>query len=77
MILNQAQATATYRAMCEMNNVNARIKVTFDEVDALNFTNVFEDLTGRITVNFVRNARATQREIHNSQDEFKTAYGVE
>jgi hypothetical protein len=76
MILNNSQAKAVYNAMCELNNVNGKIKATFEQTSVDTFTNVFEKEQGTVIVNKVVKFTIVEREVFTNQAEFQTAYGV-
>lgn len=76
-VLTQAQANAVYRAMCELNNVGARMaNVKLNERDSRNYLFVHEDNDGKIQVRLVRDLRPVCRETHNSQCEFANTYDL-
>lgn len=78
MILNQSQAEAVYRAMCELNNVGAKIKATLDMVAYGQFVKVWQhDANEFVTVIKVEKYHVTSREVYASQAEFAAAYGLE
>lgn len=77
MILNNSQAKAVYNAMCELNNINGKIKATFEQTSVDTFTNVFEkEENGIVIVNKVVKFTIVEREVFTNKAEFQTAYGV-
>lgn len=70
LILNQAQAQAVYNAMCELNNVSARI-----DAKSRDFW-VFEKESGAIDVCPVVKGIEYEGETHANQSAFATAYGL-
>lgn len=72
MILNQAQAQAVYRAMCELNNVGGVIEVRIGAIEVVDFS---------AGVSVVRRDRANglrlvEGEDYINQEAFAAAYGV-
>lgn len=71
MILNTAQATAIYRAMCELNNIGARISVRGIKVGPFEYS-VMEIPSGKIVINDIM---GTQKTFAN-QGQFCQFYGI-
>lgn len=74
MILNRSQASAVYAAMCELNNVNAKINARFG--DTGEGINVFEVAEG-VRVVRVQDYSATVIEDYANQHDFEVAYELD
>lgn len=77
MILNQAQAKYIYSAMCELNNVNALISVSFLPDGKNRACKVYECTSGIIAVDLTGNFRKDDKhERYHNQAEFASAYSL-
>ncbi len=66
--LNKAQADAIYRAMVELNNINARLDVYVDRI------HVWETFHGAVVV--TRSDSSGSMEQYKSQADFAEAYNL-
>ena len=73
MILTKAQAAAVYTAMVVMNNVGARVKTFFGDMDKLAI-NVFEDEEGFVKVVRIKKFSQSGSEFYENQTAFAEAY---
>jgi hypothetical protein len=76
-ILSSAQANAVYRAMCELNDVSAKLDATFGNPD--NGIRIYESKwggSGLIYVHEMSHGVVVQDENYLSQDTFSAAYGL-
>lgn len=79
-ILTASQADAIYSAMCALNNVSARVDVFCPGDGAERGFHVRETSEGKVVIHTVTgfsHPPATMPEIHESQAEFATAYGLQ
>jgi hypothetical protein len=72
MILSQAQAKAVYAAMCELNDIGARLNAEFDYRAGPQRIKVFDNGLG-VFVQFVNWTIAEQ---YSSQNKFAVAYNL-
>lgn len=72
-LLTKAQAEAVYAAMCQLNNVNGRIRVKMGEIM------VREVETGKIILGVTNTGFYHDMfgEVYETQTEFAEAYGLE
>lgn len=75
-ILNQAQAEAVYSAMCQLNNVGARLDAFLEKV-----FHAREMADGRVVINIVPNvtfpgSHGAEPEVYENQLAFAAAYGL-
>lgn len=76
MILTITQAKAVYKAMCELNNVGARLgELDFDGLPSGVFITVFDFGTAGIHVKKTRGG-LIRTEGHVNQAAFAAAYGL-
>jgi hypothetical protein len=75
-ILNKVQAQTIYNMMCEANNIYAKIRVTLDYLMPGTGTNVFETINGFVRVVKLVNFEPLKVEVYQSQDEFRSKYGL-
>ena len=73
MILNPSQAEAIYSSMCALNNVGARVKASFGDLDK-EAINVFEDEEGFVKVVKIRSWTQRGLEFYENQADFAKAY---
>jgi len=76
-ILSPAQAVAVYRAMCELNDVCAKLDATFGNPD--NGIRIYESKwgdSGLIYVHEMRHGVVVRDESYLSQATFSSAYGL-
>lgn len=81
-ILTQAQAEAVYSAMCVLNNVSGKIKVTLPRagwsfIGDGSFIKVFEDDEGFVKIRSTLNHSLVEDEFFPDQSAFATAYGLQ
>ena len=81
-ILNPSQAEAVYSAMCHLNNVSGKIKVTLPRpgwffISDGSFIKVFEDDEGFVKIRSTLNHSLVADEFYDNQSAFATAYNLQ
>ena len=74
-ILTRPMAEAVYSAMCALNNVGAKLKVSIGNV-AIDGVRVFEDTEGNVIVIRVSAHDVLAHEDYADQSSFAAAYGL-